>query len=63
MGITEEIHVFCEALTAFSQQVLFDDLLTDFEAQGKVLDLTYQKMVSVRVKSLVLKTVAFKKKN
>jgi hypothetical protein len=61
MRTIEEIKVSCEALTAFSQQVLLDNLVKVFEAQGKVLDLAYQKKASVRVKSPVLKPFAFKK--
>jgi hypothetical protein len=44
MTTTEEIKVLFDALPAFSQQVLLDDLLQDFEVQGKVLDLAYQEM-------------------
>ena len=42
MSSTDEIKVLFEVLPAFSQQVLLNDLLQDFEEQGKVLDLAYQ---------------------
>ena len=42
MITTEEIKLLFEALPAFTQQVLLDDLLQDFEVQGKVLDLACQ---------------------
>ena len=48
MNTTEEIKILFEALPVFSQQVLLDDLLQDFEAQGKVLDLAYQEIATER---------------
>lgn len=50
MSTTEEIKVLFEALPVFSQQVLLDDLLQDFEVQGKVLDLAYQEIATSRTK-------------
>jgi transposase-like protein len=50
MSKTEEIKVLFEALPAFSQQALLDDLLQDFEVQGKVLDLAYQEVLTERSK-------------
>ena len=50
MSTTEEIKVLFEALPSFSQQVLLDDLLQDFEVQGKVLDLAYHEVGSEREK-------------
>jgi transposase-like protein len=50
MSKTEEIKVLFEALPAFSQQALLDDLLQDFEVQGKVLDLAYQEISTERSK-------------
>lgn len=45
MSTIKEIKILFEALPVFSQQVLLDDLLQDFEMQGKVLDLAYQEIV------------------
>jgi hypothetical protein len=50
MSKTEGIKVLYEALPAFSQQILLDDLLQDFEVQGKVLDLAYQEIATEREK-------------
>lgn len=50
MSTIKEIKILFEALPVFSQQVLLDDLLQDFEMQGKVLDLAYQEIVKERTK-------------
>lgn len=50
MNTTEEIKSLFAGLPTFSQQVLLDDLLQDFEVQGKVLDLAYQEIATERLK-------------
>ena len=50
MNRTDEIKALFSGLPTFSQQVLLDDLLQDFEVQGKVLDLAYQEIATERVK-------------
>lgn len=50
MNKTEEIKALFDSLPAFSQQILLDDLLQNFEVQGKVLDLAYQDIVLERLK-------------
>ena len=50
MNKTEEIKALFDSLPAFSQQILLDDLLQNFEVQGKVLDLAYQDIATERLK-------------
>ena len=50
MNKTEEIKALFDSLPAFSQQIILDDLLQNFEVQGKVLDLAYQDIVLERLK-------------
>lgn len=50
MTTTDEIKVLFDGLPTFSQQVLLDELLQDFEVQGKVLDLAYQTIAADRAK-------------
>lgn len=48
MRATEEIKVLFDGLPVFEQQCILDDLLQDFEIQGKVLDMAYEDLLTER---------------